>query len=292
MANTKHLTLSAPITIGSHTKWRVNLRKLGFWVYSALTYMIFAIIISFLTGTMYSPFVGLFYPVFLFVDFCVALALTSFVLQRIVEFRARTIIVVTTVVGWLPASLLSALILSITYPTSYYNPAGLGFTNYFAMAASYMISHSFLFCIGALLGTAVRVSYADRLKREILFTASRSEGTVDLLKLAVSLKDDLLTVTDGVLTLIKEGHIVGYLDDATNQLRITSPTLSATAPASLAIPQSQGMVREYNTFKSLLIDLEELQKQGRINSASYDALKQEYERRLKLLESTMGVSRA
>lgn len=239
---------------------------------------------------MYTPFGGIFFFVFLFVEFCVALALTSFVLQRIVEFKARPIILATAVIGWLPASLLSAWIIGLVYPRYPYDPSYVGFAFFFTMAAVYTVLHSMAFGSGALLGTSVRPSYAERLKREILFTASRSEGNVDLLKLTASLKDDLFNVTEGVLHLIKEGHIVGHLDDATNQLRITAPNLSTTASASSATQQAQGLAREYNTFKCLLIDLEELQKQGRISPASYDALRQEYERRLKLLESTMGVS--
>lgn len=240
---------------------------------------------------MFSSFLGgtLFF-VSLFVEFCIALALTSFVLQRIVEFKARAIILATAVVGWLPASLLSAWIMDLTYPRNFYYPTNLGFAYFFTIAALYTLFHSAIFSFGALMGTAVRVSYAERLKREILFTASRSEGNVDLLKLAVSLKDDLFNVTDGVLHLIKEGHIVGHLDNTTNQLSISSSNLSTTAPVSSATQQSQGLVREYNTLKCLLIDLGELQKQGRISSAAYDALRQEYERRLKLLESVMGVS--
>ncbi len=236
---------------------------------------------SYLGGTLF--FVSL------FVEFCIALALTSLVLQHIVEFKARAIILATAVIGWLPASLLSAWIMDLTYPRGYFSSSYYNIAYFFTIGALYTLFHSAIFCFGALVGTAVRVSYAERLKREILFTASRSEGNVDLLKLAVSLKDDLFNVTDGVLHLIKEGHIVGHLDNITNQLSISSPDLS-TAPMSSAIQQSQGLVREYNTFKSLLIDLEELQKEGRISPASYDVLRQEYERRLKLLESMMGVS--
>ncbi len=289
MANTKYLTVNVLTSNGSRSRQRsVNLKRLGFWVYSGLTYTVSVIMLSLVTAAMFSPFGGLFYIIFLFAEFCIVLALTAFVLQHTMEFKARSIILAITVIGWLPASLLSAWIIGLAYPSTPYFPY-YNFTMFFTMAAYYTLLHSAAFCAGALIGTTVRVSYAERLKREILFTASRSEGSVDLLKLAVSLKDDPLNITDGVQNLIKEGHIVGHLDNASNQLHINPPGQSATAASSM-IAHSQGLAREYNIFKSLLIDLEELRRQGRITSASYDVLREEYERRLKLLESTMGES--
>ncbi len=238
---------------------------------------------------MFTPLGGLFYTTFLFIEFCTTLALTAFVLQHIVEFKARIIILVTTIIGWLPASLLSAWIISHAYPVYPYSPY-YNFTMFFAMGAVYTLFHSIIFCLGALIGTAVRVSYADRLKREILFTASRTQGNIDLLKLAVSLKDDSVNITDGVQQLIKEGHIVGYVDKDSNQLNINLPSQSTAASTSSAVQEPQGLIREYNIFKSLLLDLEELRTQDRISPRSYDALRQEYERRLRLLESAMGQS--
>jgi len=268
------------------------LRRVGFWVYSALMYSVFALAFSYIISTnFWNPYAALVFPSVLFIEFCVVLVLSWFTLKHVVEFKARGVILATSIIGWFPATLIWTWMLGLFYPrpsydmTPYYN-----FYMFFTMGVYFSLLHSVVFCVGALIGALVPVSYAERLKRKILFTVSKSEGVVDLLKLAVSLEDDLLSVKDGVMRLIREGYIVGYLDNASNKLHVSLTRSLTPTPEPSAVQSSEGLVREYNIFKSLLTDLEELRKQNRISPSSYNELREEYERRLKLLESAMRQS--
>jgi len=270
------------------------LRKLSFWAYSIIMYAAFTFVFSFVAAVSFMSIFGFIYFISLFVEFCLALLLSWLILKYIVDFHARSVILATSIIGWFPASLVLTLMISFFqsgYFDSFYYP-GYSFLLFFTLAAFYSLFHTLAYCAGALISTFISVSYGERLKKKILFAVSRGGDTVDLLKLAVNLEDDLTNVKDGIQRLIKEGYIVGHLDKASNKLhvRLTRSLIPELVPS--AISHSEGLVREYNIFKSLLKDLEELRTQDRINSSSYDTLRQEYEHRLKLLESAMRESSA
>ncbi|UCH69624.1 MAG: hypothetical protein JSV29_05035, partial [Candidatus Bathyarchaeota archaeon] len=252
----------------------------------------FTLAFSYVTALSFMSIFGFLYFVSLFVEFFLALFLSWLILKYIVDFHPRSVILMTGIIGWFPASLVLTWTLGFFQRGYFDGPyyGGYNFFMYFAMATSYSLFHTLAYCVGALISTFVSVSYGERLKRKILFAVSRGGETVDLLKLAVNLEDDLPTVKDGVQRLIKEGSIVGHLDKASNKLHVRLTASLAPGLVPSAIQHSEGLVREYNIFKSLLKDLEDLRTQDRISSSSYDTLRQEYEHKLKLLESAMRES--
>jgi len=267
------------------------LRKFSFWVYSVIMYATFTLAFSSVTALSFMSMFGFLYFISLFVEFFMALFLSWLILKYIVDFHPRSVILTTSIIGWFPASLVLTWTLGFFQRGYFGNPYyASNFFMYFAVATSYSLFHTLAYCVGALVSTFVSVSYGERLKNKILFAVSRGGETVDLLKLAVNLEDDLPTVKDGVQRLIKEGSIVGHLDRASNKLHVRLTASLAPGLVLTGTQHAEGLVREYNIFKSLLKDLEELRAQDRISSASYDMLRQEYAHRLKLLESAMRES--
>ncbi len=254
----------------------------------------FTLAFSYVTATSFMTPYGFLYIISPFAEFFMALLLSWLILKYIVDFHARSVILTTSIIGWFPASLVLTWMIGFFqrgYFDGPYYPS-YNFLMYFTIATFYSLLHTLAYGAGALISTVVSVSYGERLKKKILFAVSRGGDTVDLLKLAVNLEDDLLNVKDGVQRLIKEGYIVGHLDKASNKLQVHLTRSLAPSLVPSAIQHSESLVREYNIFKSLLKDLEELRTQDRISSSSYNTLRQEYERRLKLLESAMRESLA
>ncbi len=269
------------------------MKRLSFWVYSIIMYSAFTLAFSYVTALSFMTLFGFLYIISPFVEFFMALLLSWLILKYIVDFHARSVILATSIAGWFPASLVLTWMIGFFQRGYFDGPyPGYNFYMYFTFATLYSLFHSLAYGAGALISTFVSVSYGERLKKKILFAVSRGGDTVDLLKLAVNLEDDLLNVKDGVQRLIKEGYIVGHLDKASNKLQVRLTRSLAPSLVPSAIPHSESLVREYNIFKSLLKDLEELRTQDRISSSSYNTLRQEYERRLKLLESAMRESLA
>lgn len=257
-------------------------------------YSAFTLAFSYVTATSFMTPYGFLYIISPFAEFFMALLLSWLILKYIVDFHARSVILTTSIIGWFPASLVLTWMIGFFQRGYFDGPyyPGYNFYMYFTFATLYSLFHSLAYGAGALISTFVSVSYGERLKKKILFAVSRGGDTVDLLKLAVNLEDDLPTVKDGVQRLIKEGYIVGDLDTASNKLQVRLTRSLAPSLVPSAIQHSESLVREYNIFKSLLKDLEELRTQDRISSSSYNTLRQEYERRLKLLESAMRESLA
>ncbi len=257
-------------------------------------YAIFTLAFSSVTALSFMTTFGFLYIISLFVEFFMALLLSWLILKYIVDFHARSVILTTSIIGWFPASLVLTVMIGFFQRGFYDGPyyPSYSFLMNFTLAAYISLGHILAYNAGALISTFVSVSYGERLKKKILFAVSRGGDTVDLLKLAVNLEDDLPTVKDGVQRLIKEGYIVGHLDKASNKLQVRLTRSLAPSLVPSAIQHSESLVREYNIFKSLLKDLEELRTQDRISSSSYNTLRQEYERRLKLLESAMRESLA
>jgi len=258
-----------------------------FWVDNALAFGAFTVAFSALiSATYWSSFFTPLLFLLLFAEFFIEVFFSHFLLGRVVEFSAPNIILITALVGWPLASLFFSFVTLVSPRPSYYYPAPDVYT--LLSSAFFSLFHCLAFSAGALLGAGITPSLAERLRRRLLFAIMRSGGVVNVLKLAISLGEDPLNVREAILHLLKDGYIEGRMDETMNELHVglsppSTPTLSPSATH-----QAEILAEEYNIVKSFLRDLEELRERGEVSDPFYERLREEYERRLRRLESLMS----